>query len=82
MAGKNRFKQAAPSINFDDPAVLTSIPPVVVDEKKDKKSVPEVEVEPVPAVEVEPVTVETPAVDEKPKKEKKPAKENLLAGIV
>ena len=67
---KNRFKQAAPSINFDDPAVLTSIPPVVVEEKKDKKLVPEIEVEPAPVVEEEPVTVETPAVAEKPKKEK------------
>ena len=93
MAGKNRFKQAAPTINFDDPAVLTSVPPVQVHEveqpvfetpevKEEKK--PEVKAPVVEKRAEEPVKpVEVPAEDEEPAKaEKKTAKENLLAGEV
>lgn len=93
MAGKNRFKQAAPTINFDDPAVLTSVPPiqpqeveqpvveapVVVEEKKPEPMSPVAEKKPEAAEK----TDEAPVVSEEPAKaEKKPAKENLLAGEV
>lgn len=97
MASKNRFKQAAPAIDFDDPSVLTAVPAPTVEEKIEtpSKQEPEVKREEVrqPVVEVpvkEEPKVETIEVVDVPEKqpepekeeEKKDTKENLLAGIL
>lgn len=79
MASKNRFKTSGPTVNFNDPAVLTVVPADLQEELPVPVVIPEKKAEPTP----QPEKVEKPK-EEKPAEEKKDTaqKENILEGMV